>query len=84
MQADGKRQLATSPNPRHGDHPCHRLIPPILPTEAMGELGCRLPLTAMHLRVGLGRWRSFLWELGIVDIGIDARRTRLDVLLENR
>jgi hypothetical protein len=34
--------------------------------------------------IGLGRWRSFLWELGIVDIGIDARRTRLDVLLENR
>jgi hypothetical protein len=25
-----------------------------------------------------------LWELGILDIVIDARRTRLDVLLENR
>jgi hypothetical protein len=50
MQADGKRQLATGPNTRHGDHPCYRLIPPILPAEVMAELGDRLFLSGMHLR----------------------------------
>jgi hypothetical protein len=57
----------------------------MLSAEAMAELGGRPPLTEHALEgIGLGRWRSFLWKLVIVDIGIDARRTRLDVLLENR